>query len=31
MKIDVDIAWNGQEAIDLYEKNLVKECNNPEC
>jgi len=31
IKIDVDIAWNGQEAFDLYKKNLSKECNNPEC
>lgn len=31
MKIEIDVAWNGQEAVELYEKNLVKECNNSEC
>ena len=31
LKIDIDVAWNGQEAVELYEKNLLKECKNSEC
>ncbi len=25
------MAWNGQEAVEQYEKNYLKECNNSEC
>lgn len=24
LKIEIDAAWNGQEAVELYEKNLLK-------
>jgi len=31
LKIEIDVAWNGQEAVDQYQKNYIKECNNSDC
>jgi len=29
--VEIDEAMNGDEAVKLYEKNLLKECTNPLC
>lgn len=31
IKLEIDEAMNGDEAVKLYEKNLLKECQNPLC
>ena len=31
IKLEIDEAMNGEEAVKLYEKNLLKDCRNPLC
>jgi CheY-like chemotaxis protein len=31
IKLEIDEAMNGEEAVKLYEKNLLRECSNPLC
>ena len=31
IQIEIDEAMNGEEAVQLFEKNITKECQNPLC
>ena len=31
IKLEIDEACNGEEAVNQFEQNLLKDCQNPNC